>query len=257
VTRLPAQAPPRREVRVLATPEDLARAGAREFAAAAREAVAVRKLFRVVLSGGSTPKALYERLAAAPYRSSLPWLRTRFFWGDERCVPPGDERSNFRSADRALLAPLRIPPGNVLRMRGEDEPRRAARLYERVLRREFGSASPRFDLVFLGLGADGHTASLFPGGRALAEKQRWVVASGAPAAPAWRLTLTLPAFNAARRVVFLVAGREKGSAVRKILKREAGFRSLPASRIAPRRGSLLWLLDAQAAGELYPVRRET
>jgi 6-phosphogluconolactonase len=134
-------------------------------------------------------------------------------------------------------------------MAGEEHPRRAARIYEEALRREFPLArtAPRFDLVLLGLGADGHTASLFPGSRALLEKRRWVAAVRTEAGPPWRLTLTLPVLNAARRIFFLVSGREKNAAAAAILKKKPGRRRFPASRIRPHRGSLLWLLDEAAA----------
>ena len=137
------------------------------------------------------------------------------FFVDERCVPPSHERSNYRLAKEHLLDPIRVPPANVFRMRGEDEPRRAAAAYEKVLRKEFGGRTPRFDLVLLGLGPDGHTASLFPGTPALAEKLRWVVSNPSPTPGERRLTLTLPVLNAGRRVDFLVAGKDKASVGRR------------------------------------------
>jgi 6-phosphogluconolactonase len=252
VTSLPEEAPPTFEVRVLPEPEELARAASKEFAGAARDAVQNRGVFRVVLSGGSTPRALYRLLAAGFPRRGLPWRETRFFFGDERCVPPEDQLSNYRMAKETLISPLGISEAQVLRMAGEDPPPRAARLYEEALRREFlhTRTAPRFDLVLLGLGADGHTASLFPGSRVLLEKKRWVAAVRAQARPAWRLTLTLPVLNAARRILFLVSGREKSAVAAAIVKKERGHRRFPASRIEPRRGSLLWLLDEEVAGGL-------
>lgn len=249
MTSLPEEAPPTFEVRVLPGPDELARAASREFASAARSAVQNRGVFRVVLSGGSTPRALYRLLAAGFPSRGMPWRKTRFFFGDERCVPPEDPLSNYRMAKETLITPLGISEAQVLRMAGEEHPRRAARIYEEALRREFPLArtAPRFDLVLLGLGADGHTASLFPGSRALLEKRRWVAAVRTEAGPPWRLTLTLPVLNAARRIFFLVSGREKNAAAAAILKKKPGRRRFPASRIRPHRGSLLWLLDEAAA----------
>lgn len=247
---LPPQAPPRFEIRVLPSAAEAARAAAEELAAAGADAIANRGVFRVALSGGTTPTRLFDALATARYRRRVDWGRTRVFFVDERCVPPSHERSNYRLAKEHFLDPLRVPPANVFRMKGEDEPRRAAHAYEKVLREEFGGRTPRFDLVLLGLGADGHTASLFPGTPALAEKKRWVTANPAPSAGEWRLTLTLPVLNAGRRVVFLVAGSDKASVVATLLAKKPGYPKLPASRVSPKRGSLIWIVDEAAAAEL-------
>lgn len=154
-------------------------------------------------------------------------------------------------AKETLLDPLRIPGDHVFRMHGEEEPRRAAEGYERLLASEFqGDPIPRFDLVLLGMGPDGHTASLFPSSRALRVRRRNVTANYAAAFREWRLTLTYPVFNAARRVLFLVAGADKRKAAERILERKTGWRELPAARIRPKRGSLLWLLDEGAGGGL-------
>lgn len=246
---LPPESPPAFEARVLPNLAALARAAADEFAAAARDAVASRGVFRAVLAGGSTPRAVHERLATRSGRTRIDWKATRFFWGDERCVAPTDERSNYRMALETLLLPLRIPSDHVFRMRGEDEPRSAAGAYEERLRREGGGRLPRFDFVFLGLGADGHTASLFPRTRALEERRAGCAANWVPARREWRMTLTYPVLNAARRVVFVVAGAEKKDPAGRILRRAPGWRDLPAARVRPRRGSLLWLLDEAADGE--------
>ena len=234
----------------------LAEAGAREFAGAASDAIRDHGVFRATLSGGSTPRAMHHVLASAPFAGSVDWSRVRFFWGDERCVPPDDERSNYRMAKETLLDPLGIPAESVFRMRGEDPPARAAADYARLLGREFPRlARPRMDLVYLGLGADGHTASLFPGSGALSERKGPVAANYVAKLGEWRLTLTFPTLNAARRIVFLVAGAEKRDPVEKILKRRRGYRELPASGIRPARGSLVWLLDREAAGEVIGGRR--
>ncbi len=249
---LPESSPASFEVRVLPDPEALAEEAAREFAAAAAEGIAARGVFRVVLSGGSTPRALYRRLTQQPYRDSIDWRRIHFFWTDERCVPPEHERSNYRMAKETLLAPLQVPGENVFRMRGEEEPRQAAAEYAEILKAEFVSdrGMPRFDLVFLGLGSDGHTASLFPGTKALGETKSRVAANYVAQLREWRLTLTYPVVNAARHVVCLASGEEKSGAVAKILKKERGYRQLPASLVRPGTGSLLWLLDHAAAALL-------
>jgi 6-phosphogluconolactonase len=249
-TRIPDSAPSPCEIQVVADAAALAEAGAREFARAASEAIEGQGVFRVVLAGGSTPRALYTRLAHAPRRRTIRWDRVCFFFGDERCVPPDHERSNYRMAREALLDPLGVPARHVLRMKGEEEPARAARAYEEAIRRQFRNRPARFDLVFLGLGTDGHTASLFPSTDALAERRRLVAANYVPKFSEWRLTLTLRALNAARRVIFLVSGPEKAAAAAKVLKKGRGSQNLPASAVSPRRGTLLWLLDEPAASRM-------
>lgn len=239
------------ETRVLPDPAAVAEEGARVFRDAAREAILRSGAFRVALSGGSTPRALYTRLAAPPFRGEIDWKSVLFLWGDERCVPPGDPRSNYRMAREALLDPLGIAPGAVVRIEGERPPEEAAAEYERALRERFaGEDPPRFDLVFLGMGADGHTASLFPKSPALSERRRFAVASRAPDPPEPRVTLTYPVVNAARRIVFLVTGAGKSGVVRCLLERRRGWQDLPASGVAPCDGKLLWLLDREAASQL-------
>lgn len=248
------EAPGTFEARVLPSRAELAEAAAREFAEAAREAMRERGVFRVALSGGSTPRDVHGRLASAPYRRRVAWDRVRFFFGDERCVAPGSDRSNYRMARETLFAPLAIDPASVFRMRGELQPKAAADAYSRILAANFGDDQARgipvLDLVFLGVGPDGHTASLFPGTRALEEKKRTAAANWVPGKREWRLTLTYPVFAAARRVVFLVAGAEKAPVAATILKKRPGWRDLPASRIRPARGTVLWLLDEDAGGSL-------
>jgi 6-phosphogluconolactonase len=250
---LPPQAPPRFEIRILANAREAARAAAQEVAGAAADAIADRDVFRVAFSGGTTPARLFDTLATPRFRRRIDWGRTRVFFVDERCVPPSHERSNYRLAREHLLDPLRVPPANVFRMRGEDEPRRAAATYEKILRQEFGVRTPRFDLVLLGLGADGHTASLFPESPALAEKTRWVVSvapNPGPSPGERRLTLTLPVLNAGRRVDFLVAGKDKAGVVATVLGKKPGYRKLPASRVSAKRGSLIWILDDSSAAQM-------
>jgi 6-phosphogluconolactonase len=189
-------------------------------------------------------------LAGEPYRARIPWDQVHLFWGDERCVPPDDPGSNYHLAGETLISQVPIPPENVHRMRGELEPGAAARAYERELHDYFCGPRPRFDLVLLGLGEDGHTASLFPDSPLLAEAERLVAPATAlyQDRPAQRLTLTLPAINSARQVLFLVGGSAKSQIVQSVVEGPAG--QLPAQRIQPTAGQLTWLLDAAAASSL-------
>jgi 6-phosphogluconolactonase len=204
----------------------------------------------VALAGGSTPQSLYRLLAddKGPYRTRVPWESTHVFFGDERMVPPDDPDSNARMAFEALLRHVPVPEEQVHRIRGENpDPDRAAEEYEEMLRDTFrlaGREQPRFDLVLLGLGADGHTASLFPGDRALRETERLAVPATAPVPPHARVTLALPVLNAASSVLFLVSGAAKAPAVQRVRKGE----DLPAARVRPSSGALLWLCDRAAAG---------
>lgn len=238
------------EIVVVPDAETLAHEAARLIAELAREAVAFRDRFSVALSGGSTPGRLYSLLAGEPYRAQVPWEQVHLFWGDERCVPPEDPGSNFRLAQEKLIAHVPIPPENVHRVRGELGAQAAAQNYEQTLEDFFCGPRPRLDLVLLGLGEDGHTASLFPGSSLLAETERLVAPTRAlyQDRPAERVTLTLPAINAARQVLFLVAGSDKAKAVQAVIEGPAG--QLPAQHIRPTAGQLTWLLDAPAASLL-------
>ena len=222
---------------------------------AAVAAVAARHRFTFVLSGGATPRATYMRLAAAPFAERMPWDRTWVFFGDERCVPPDHSESNHRMANETLLSKVAIPADHVFRMRGEAEnPEEAAAEYARALTAVFeteGGGLPRFDLVLLGIGLDGHTASLFPGSPAVKEIFRTVVAVHAAAASIpQRLTLTLPLINAAAHVIFLVAGPEKAKVVKAMLRDGV---VLPASMARPVDGALTWIVDRDAAALLSPA----
>lgn len=239
-------------VRVLDDSEALAEAAARLVADAAAAAVAARGRFTLALAGGETPRATYARLATPPVSERVDWRRTWVFFGDERGVPPEHPDSNYGMARATLLAQVPVPPSQVHRLRGETEdPEAAAAEYAKTLAATFGTRRgevPRFDLVLLGLGVDGHTASLFPGSPVLKEIFRTVVAvHAAAAAVPQRLTLTLPVFNAAARVIFLVAGAEKAKVVKAVL---ADRVLLPAAMIRPDSGELVWLLDRAAAALL-------
>ncbi|MBI5069152.1 MAG: 6-phosphogluconolactonase [Deltaproteobacteria bacterium] len=225
----------------------LAALAAAEIARTATRAAEARGLAAIALAGGSTPIRTYRRLAEPEEHEGVPWERVLFFFGDERCVPPDHPDSNTRMVREALLARLPIPAANVFRMAGElDDPERAAAAYEADLRQELGPA-PRLDLAILGMGVDGHVASLFPGSPALEERTRLVCAATGGQPQPRRLTLTLPALCAARAVLFLVSGAEKAGTVAEVL---AGRRpDLPASRVRPE-GEVHWLLDPEAASRI-------
>ncbi len=238
------------EIIVVADPESLAREAAQRLTDLAREAVEFRGRFSLALSGGSTPGRLYRLLAEEPYRAQIPWDDVHLFWGDERCVPPDDPGSNLHLAEEALIARVPLPPENVHQVRGELGPEAASQVYENTLEDFFCGPRPRFDLVLLGLGEDGHTASLFPDSPVLGEMERLVAPATAvyQDRPTERVTLTLPAINSARQILFLVSGNAKANIVQAVLQGPAG--QLPAQRIRPTAGQLIWLLDAAAASRL-------
>jgi 6-phosphogluconolactonase len=226
-------------------------AAARRIAGILSQALAARGAASLVLSGGSTPAPVYTRLAEPPFAASIDWRGVTVYWSDERCVPPGDPRSNFRLAESALLSRLEAAP-RLCRIRGELAPAAAAERYEGKVRALAGS-EPRFDLVLLGLGADGHTASLFPGSPALRERLRLAVPARAPVEPHARVTLTFPPLEGARHVLFLVAGAAKAAPLAEIFAAQAGSRSddlPPAAQLRPRQGRLLWVVDEPAASRL-------
>ncbi len=254
-TALPAVR--RVEIHVLDDLDRLSRAAAVAFGEHAREAVAARGRFCVALSGGSTPRALYALLAQsggdAP-AGIIPWSATHLFWGDERHVPPDHADSNYRMVHEVLLSRVAIPPDNVHRVPAENsEAAQAAGLYEETLRNLFGLSAgdlPRFDLILLGMGPDGHTASLFPETQVLHEQQRLVAACWVEKFAAFRITLTPPVLNAAARVMFLVSGHDKSETVRAVLAGPDDPDRLPAQLIHPVAGSTIWLLDRLAAESL-------
>lgn len=236
----------------------LVRAEAERFVKLAEDAIAARGRFLVALSGGNTPKPLYELLATPPYAGQIDWSRVHLFWGDERCVPPDHPDSNYRMTREALIDRVPIPPENVQRIRGEDDPSQAAAAYERTLRDYFGPDDPparSFDLVLLGMGPDGHTASMFPGTAAPTEARRWAMAVHIERPrDMWRVTLTTVVLNAAADVTFLVAGADKAPRLHEVLE-ERSERPVPAQRIQPARGSVHWMIDRAAAAQLRDVAR--
>lgn len=243
------------EIRIVKDAPEIFRDAAAEFAELAAECVRVRGRFCVALSGGSTPKGLYALLAREG--KTIPWKDIYFFWGDERHVPPDDPESNYRMARETLLSKVPVPPQNVFRVRSEErDADTAAKQYEEALIQFFKlkpGEFPRFDLVLLGLGPEGHTASLFPGSPALAETSRLVMANWVEKLKTNRITFTLPVLNAAAVTIFLVSGEEKAEIVREVL--EGNGNPLPAQMIHPENGRLIWLLDEAAASKLSKPSR--
>ena len=233
---------------VLHDPGTVAEATADRLVAAARAAIEERGIFRVALSGGGTPKQVYPLLLDPARRDRIDWAAVEFFWGDERAVPPDDPESNFGVAYRMFISHLpNVRPDRVHRMPAEAPDLDAAALsHESELRLAFGARRdqpPAFDLIWLGMGPDGHTASLFPGSTGLEERERWVIGNWAPSKKAWRMTLTFPVLNAAREVLFVVTGADKADALHEI--REGGS-ELPAARVNGE--AVEWIVDAGAAG---------
>ena len=238
------------EIRVLNTPQELFAAAAGEFIGLAEHFIHANGRFTVALSGGSTPKGLYNLLASEVV-PAIAWDKILFFFGDERHVPRDHPDSNYRMAWETLFSKLPIPPENIFPVPTELDPDQAAKTYEEILITVFRlkpGEFPRFDLILLGLGPDGHTASLFPGTAALQETSRLVVANWVEKFKAYRITFTYPVINNAENVLFLVSGADKATAVRQIV--QDGL-DLPAARVRPKQGTLTWLLDRAAASELH------
>ena len=240
------------EIRTHSSLEDLSRAAAECICEIAEEAIKERGIFTLVLSGGTTPRLLYEELAKEPYASRVDWQHTYLFWGDERCVPSDNPDSNFSLALQTLISKVDVPPSNIHRIpAATGSPKPVAAEYETTLREFFQATAgsdpstsfPSFDLVLLGIGGDGHTASLFPGDAALEERDRWVVAvDGANASPpVERITLTLPAINKARYVIFLASGSNKREVFQQVVNNPETS-SYPAARVKPL-GRLVWFID--------------
>jgi 6-phosphogluconolactonase len=238
------------EILIFPSLDELSLAAAGQFAERARHAVEKHGSFNVALSGGSTPKKLHSILASR-FKDAVPWTRIRFFWGDERHVGPSDPDSNYRMANETLLSKIPIEPANVYRVPAEDpDAANAAQKYEQTLIRAFSlhpREFPRFDLILLGLGPDGHTASLFPGTQALREEVRLVVANWVEKFKTYRITLTFPVLNNAACVMFLVAGKDKDPALSAVFDNAASPDQYPAKRVRPVNGELVWMIDSQAA----------
>jgi 6-phosphogluconolactonase len=238
-------------VQIFDDPEAVAQAAARRIVESAQESIKARGSFSLALSGGSTPRRVYELLAGAELRERVDWPNVHVFFGDERTVAPDHAESNYRMASEALLSRVTVPAENVHRIDGVGDAAANASDYESEMRGFFGDAEwPRLDLVMLGMGDDGHTASLFPGTAALEERRAWVSANRVEKLDTWRITLSAPAINAARRVLFLVTGAGKAVRLREVLRGERDTARLPSQLIRPHDGTLEWYVDRAAASGL-------
>jgi 6-phosphogluconolactonase len=239
------------QVRVFGSPQELFHAAAEKFCALGSDAIREHGKFSVALSGGSTPRGMHQELATK-FSSALPWDKVFFFWGDERHVPPDSSDSNYRMADETLLSKLPVPAKNIFRIPSElPDAREAARKYAETLERFFKpelNAFPRFDFILLGMGPDGHTASLFPGTAALQDQDHFVAANWIEKLNTFRITFTYPVLNNAVSVMFLVSGDEKAEMVRRAVKDPSA--NLPCQRVNPEDGELVWFLDKGAAVKL-------
>ena len=230
---------------------EVARATANRFTELAQRAIAESGRFAVALAGGSTPLRAYELLASEEYKNQLDWSKVHIFFGDERCVPPDDAESNYRMANEALLSRVGLPSNNIHRMNGIGDAVANARLYEDELQTYFNDAAwPRLDLVLLGMGDDGHTASLFPGTEVLNEREAWAAANWVEKLGAYRITLTAPAINHAAHIIFLVTGENKAERLLEVLRGDDDPQRLPAQLIKPVDGSLEWFVDKAAAARV-------
>jgi len=249
------------EIRIFHDMQSWAAAAAELVHAVGQEAVRANGRFFIALSGGTTPEILYRALTSPTFADRFNWSQTVFFFSDERGVPPEDPQSNYALANKALFGPLKITPSQVYRMAGEScDPQAAAHEYEQQLRlatKASPSARPSLDLILLGLGEDGHTASLFPGSPALRDNRSLIAVTQSPKGPPTRLTMTLGVINRASVILFLIAGTGKAGVVRAILdpKTEAE-QQLPAALVEPEGGRLIWLLDQAAASELPTHQRQ-
>jgi 6-phosphogluconolactonase len=238
-----------RNVVTFTNPDALAHDAAGRFVRLAHDAIAARGVFTVALAGGSTPRLTYSLLASEPYRSQIEWDKIQFFWGDERCVPPDHQDSNYRMAMETMLSKVPVPPEHLHRMRGEDpDPSTAASAYEQEVSKVFASRilakvdMPRFDLVLLGIGPDGHTLSLFPGSKALHAQEELVVANWVEKFKTWRITMTARLVNNARCVLFQVEGPDKATPLHEILEGEYRPEVYPAQLIRVDNGDCDWLV---------------
>jgi 6-phosphogluconolactonase len=240
-------------IRIYKDYETLSRAAAEFFTQQSELRLKEEDRFSVVLSGGSTPRRTYELLAEAPFRDRVAWPRVHVFWGDERCVPAGDPRSNWRMAREALLDHVPIPASHIYPILCSQSPESGAREYEASLRSYFGGGPARFDLVFLGLGENGHTASLFPGTPVLNERKRWVSEVYVVEQALYRVTLTAPVINGAAVVAFLISGKAKANVLKEVLEGSWDPLRLPAQLVHPENGEIYWFIDQEADTELKEI----
>lgn len=242
-----------RTIRIAPTRDDLFHAAAQNVVEIITRSQQGGRTCSIALAGGSTPRGLYQLLTHRPYVSQIVWERLRIFWGDERTVPPDHPDSNFRMAQEAFLSQVPISPDQVFRIEGESAPEEAARRYERVLREQFRVSNgevPCFDLMLLGMGADGHTASLFPGTSAVTELKQLVAAPWVESQQTFRVTVTPPVLNAAKNVIFLVSGPDKAVALQAVLEGARDPDRYPAQVVHPTDGQVWWLIDSAAASHL-------
>jgi len=244
-----------RKIEVLSDLEALSLRAASIFVSASKNSIAAKKRFAVAISGGSTPRRLYTLLGSEVYRDQVDWQHVHFFWADERCVPKDDEASNFRTAFETLLSKIALSQKNIHRIKGEEAPDKAARDYEEEIRGFFGrSERPGFDLIILGMGEDGHTASLFPGSKSLEERVGLAVPVYFEKPGKNRITLTLAVLNNADQILFLVAGSSKAAVLSEILGEGEKKKRFPAGLVRPAHGNMTWLIDQEAAGKLGGLR---
>lgn len=239
-----------RDIRVFDSLEEFERKTAEEIIHLMQGALRDRGVCNVVLSGGETPKGIYRRLGTEPLKHLLDWSRVSIYFSDERCVSPDDPQSNYGMVHRELTSHIGIAPQDVRRICGEAGPEKAAIGYEKMLRTIFSPGPPRFDLVLLGMGNDGHTASLFPSTDALGEEHRWVRGVHVPQLNAWRVTLTFPVINSGRDILILATGESKAPMIERVLSAQAPTKELPVTLVRPVDGSLRWRLDRSAASKL-------
>ncbi|MBL7959637.1 6-phosphogluconolactonase [bacterium] len=242
-----------REVKVYELKEDLIRNAAEKIVSIAQKSIQNRGQFAWSLSGGSTPKEVYSMLAALPLKEKIDWEKTHIFWGDERSVVRTHPDSNFRMAKESLLDAVEIPPANIHRVASEEDPMLAAQQYEDDIREFFGISDgifPEFDLILLGMGDDGHTASLFPDTEALKVQDRLVVDNFVKKLNTHRITFTFPIINHARNVLFIISGSVKSKMIKQVLANTDAPKTLPSQLVQPKSGSLFWFLDKDAAADL-------
>jgi 6-phosphogluconolactonase len=243
-------------IQVCNNPNSLSEAVARLFVKQSRHAVQAQNLFSVALAGGHTPERTYQILSQPPFQDQVPWAKVHVLWGDERCVPPDDPHSNARMAHQALLDRVPIPPDQIHPIHYDQSPQRAAEEYESLLRDFFAGRPPCFDLVLLGLGEDGHTASIFPGTPAVEEQEHWVIAVFAAEHAMWRITMTPLLINQAAMVTFLVSGAAKARVLRRVLDGPFEPHDLPAQLIRPASGGLDWIVDKEACRGLLDTKED-
>jgi len=236
--------------------EKLVAATTERIADCMEQSIQKNGLCNMALSGGKTPGGIFSLLASNPYRDRLDWSRLHIFWGDERMVPPEHQDSNFRLVRETLLDHIKMPDENVHRMRGEIAPEEAAAEYAELLHDHFKDSPPCFDLMLLGLGEDGHTASLFPETDAVEECEKHAVAVFVPKLDAWRVTLTLPVLNAARKILFLVSGKSKSKMVQRIMSNKQPAKEIPATMVNPQNGEIHWMMDSEAMVLINKSARE-